>query len=148
MILYALELQQLGEISILPCFIMAGAGQIGASLAVSLKARASGNRKIPETVKKALPAALLGMGEPLIYGVTLPLKKPFVTAGLGAGIGGALCLGLKIRMGAWGTSGLAAIPLMKTPRMMLLFLGALAAAVFGGFLLTVLFLRKGAIKNA
>ena len=35
-------------------------------------------------IKGALPVGLLGIGEPLIFGVTLPLGKPFLAACLGA----------------------------------------------------------------
>ena len=146
-VLYALELQQLGDISLLPCFIMAGAGQVGACLALYLKARRAGNGRMENLIKKALPAALLGVGEPLIYGVTLPMKIPFLTAGLGAGFGGAMCLAMGVRMCAWGISGLAAIPLMKTPSMMLWFLGAILLSYVMGFAFTGLFIRKEAMDN-
>ena len=147
-VLYALELQQMEDISLLPCFIMAGAGQVGASLAVWLRAKQAGNRRMEELIRKAIPAAILGVGEPLIYGVTLPMKKPFLTAGLGAGFGGALCLGAGVRMCAWGISGLAAVPLMKTPAMMLWFLGALLLSYVMGFVITALLIRKDAMQNA
>ena len=41
-------------------------------------------------IKGALPVGILGIGEPLIYGVTLPLGRPFITACIGGGIGGAV----------------------------------------------------------
>ena len=49
------------------------------------KAKRVGNKDLCSAIAGALPAGLLGVGEPLIYGVTLPLGKPFLTAGLGAG---------------------------------------------------------------
>lgn len=146
-VLYALELQLLGDISLLPCLIMGGAGQIGASLAIGLKAGKLGNSRMEKLVKKAIPGAILGVGEPLIYGVTLPLKKPFLTAGLGAGFGGALCLALRVRMCAWGISGLAALPLMKNGQMMLYFLGALLLSYMMGFLITLVMVPGEVIKN-
>ena len=146
-ILYALELQLMGDISLLPCLIMAGAGQIGASLAICNKADKVGNQRMGTIIRKALPAALFGIGEPLIYGVTLPMKKPFLTAGIGAGFGGALCLAAGVRMCAWGISGMAAIPLMKTPSMMLWFSVALLMSYSMGFVITSLFISKGAVRN-
>ena len=53
-------------------------------------------------IKGALPVGILGIGEPLIYGVTLPLGRPFITACIGGGIGGAV-------IGAFGNVGAIAI---------------------------------------
>lgn len=146
-VLYALELQLLGDISLLPCLIMAGAGQVGASLAIGLKAGKRGNTRMEKLIEKAIPGAVLGVGEPLIYGVTLPMKKPFLTAGLGAGFGGALCLAMKVRMCAWGISGIAAIPLMLDGAMMLYFLGALLLSYIMGFVITMVMVPGEGIQN-
>ena len=59
---------------LLPVLAMAGAGQVGAALALWVKCRK--NKKIIRLLKGALPAGILGIGEPLIYGVTLPLGRP------------------------------------------------------------------------
>ena len=146
-VLYALELQLLGDISLLPCLIMAGAGQVGASLAIGLKARKMGNTAMEKRIQKALPEAVLGVGEPLIYGVTLPMKKPFLTAGLGAGFGGAICLATGVRMCAWGVSGIAALPLMVNPLMMLCFLTALLCSYVMGFVITMVTVSGEVVKN-
>ena len=89
----------------------------------------------------ALPAGLLGVGEPLIYGVTLPMGKPFITAGLGAGFGGAFVMLMGVQAIAWGPSGLVAIPLMKTPMMMLWYFIGLVIAYIAGFIITGLFIK-------
>lgn len=52
------------------------------------------------------------MGEPLIYGVTLPMGKPFFTAGLGAGFGGAFVMLMQVASTTWGPSGLLGIFVM------------------------------------
>jgi hypothetical protein len=55
-----------------------------------------------------LPVGFLGIGEPLIYGVTLPLGRPFFTACIGGGIGGAVIGGIgHIGAKAVGPSGLS-----------------------------------------
>ncbi|KMQ92455.1 n-acetylmuramic acid 6-phosphate etherase [Lasius niger] len=41
-------------------------------------------------IEGAIIPAFFGIGEPMIYGVTLPRIKPFVTTAIGAGIGGFL----------------------------------------------------------
>ena len=51
---------------LLPVLAMAGAGQVGAALALWVKCRK--NQKIIRLLKGALPAGILGIGEPLIYG--------------------------------------------------------------------------------
>ncbi len=63
---------------LLPILAQAGAGQVGAALAIWLKCRK--NKPLVGIVKGGLPSGILGIGEPLIYGVTLPLGKPFLTA--------------------------------------------------------------------
>lgn len=57
---------------------MAGAGQVGAAIALLLRLRK--DKEFVELVKGALPVGILGIGEPLIYGITLPLGRPFITA--------------------------------------------------------------------
>ena len=52
---------------------MAGAGQVGAAIAVMVRARE--NKQLTNMIKGALPVGILGIGEPLIYAVTLPLGR-------------------------------------------------------------------------
>ena len=72
---------------LLPILMMAGGGQVGAGLALYFKTK---NAKLKKYVAESIPVGILGVGEPLMYAVTLPLVRPFVTACLGAGFGGAL----------------------------------------------------------
>jgi len=52
------------------------------------------------------------MGEPLIYGVTLPMGKPFMTAGIGAGFGGAFVMLMEVAATTWGPSGILGVFVM------------------------------------
>lgn len=62
--------------------------QAGAGLAVFLKTR---NKELKAVAGPATISGLLaGITEPLIYGVTLRLKKPFIYGVIGGGIGGAI----------------------------------------------------------
>ncbi|MFJ4073648.1 PTS transporter subunit EIIC [Curtobacterium sp. NPDC089991] len=63
-------IDQTGWTVLLPVLAMGGAGQIGAALALWMRFRR--NEALSRTIRGALPAGLLGVGEPLIYGVTLP----------------------------------------------------------------------------
>ena len=121
---------------------------MGAAIAIYLKAKKVKNLRMKKVITGALPAGLLGVGEPLIYGVTLPMFKPFITAGLGAGFGGAFCMLMGVQSVAWGPSGLVAIPLMKTPAMMVYFLLGLVIAYIAGFLITWFFIKDKDVANA
>lgn len=108
-------IEQQGYTALLPILAMAGAGQVGAAMAVYLKLPRNGS--IRRTIKSALPAGFLGVGEPLIYGVSLPLGRPFVTACVGGAFGGGFVglfsmLGDKVGSTAIGPSGWALFPLL------------------------------------
>lgn len=81
MALYTVQLANIGYVTLYPALAMAGAGQVGAAVAIYLKCKKLGNERMQRVIKGALPAGVLGVGEPLIYGVTLPLGRPFLTAG-------------------------------------------------------------------
>jgi len=114
---------------------MAGAGQVGAAIAIYFIAKRVKNKRMMKVITGALPAGFLGVGEPLIYGVTLPMFKPFITAGLGAGFGGAYVMLTKVLANAWGPSGLVAIPIMKPESMVNFFIGLVISYV-AGFIIT------------
>lgn len=126
-----------GSTQLLPILAMAGAGQVGAAIAIWIKAR--NNRQLTEVIKGSLPVGILGIGEPLIYAVTLPLGRPFITACIGGGIGGAV-IGFIGNIGATaiGPSGVALIPLIADGMWWGYVLGLLAAYA-GGFLATYFF---------
>ena len=128
---------QTGSTQLLPILAMAGAGQVGAAIALWVRARK--NKRLVELIKGALPVGILGIGEPLIYAVTLPLGKTFITACLGGGVGGAV-IGLIGGVGASaiGPSGLALIPLIVDGLWWAYILGLLAAYA-GGFIITYFF---------
>ena len=81
-------IDEAGRTLLLPILAMAGAGQVGAALALWIRCKK--DKELTEMIKGALPVGILGIGEPLIYGVTLPLGRPFITACIGGGIGGAV----------------------------------------------------------
>ncbi|UNU78781.1 PTS transporter subunit EIIC [Staphylococcus aureus] len=130
-------INQSGATYLLPIAAMAGAGQVGAALA--LWVRCKRNTTLRNTLKGALPVGFLGIGEPLIYGVTLPLGRPFLTACIGGGIGGAVIGGIgHIGAKAIGPSGVSLLPLISD-NMYLGYIAGLLAAYAGGFVCTYLF---------
>lgn len=125
-------LKTTGENLLLPILAMAGAGQVGASIAVLVKTK---NRRLKKTVASALPVGIMGVGEPLIYGVTLPLGKPFLGACIGGAFGGAVQAGLKVAVLSMGISGLPLAAVATSPLRYLL--GILVSYV-AGFIATYL----------
>ncbi|WP_156293644.1 PTS N-acetylmuramic acid transporter subunit IIBC [Serratia oryzae] len=104
--------------SLFPILAMAGGGQVGAALALYFRAKKNSSTR--NQVKGAIIPGLLGVGEPLIYAVTLPRVKPFITACIGGACGGFFIglvawLGLPIGLNTvFGPSGLVSLPLMTS----------------------------------
>lgn len=121
--------------ALLPILAMAGAGQVGAAIAIYVKTK---NEKLRKNIKGGLPVGFLGIGEPLLYGVTLPLGRPFITACLGAAVGGAFQAVAKTAASGLGVSGISLIPLIVDNKYLLYFIGLLISYGFG-FLFTFMF---------
>ncbi|MET8172340.1 PTS transporter subunit EIIC [Streptomyces clavifer] len=139
-------IEQQGFTVLLPILAMAGAGQVGAAAAVYL--RLPRNESIRRTIKSALPAGLLGVGEPLIYGVSLPLGRPFITACVGGAFGGGFVglfnqLGDSVGSTAIGPSGWALFPLLDGNHglgsTIAIYAGGLAVGYVAGFVATYFF---------
>ncbi|EAF2271689.1 permease [Listeria monocytogenes] len=137
---------QNGYTILLPILAMAGGGQVGAAIALWIRCRK--NKPLVNMIKGGLPVGILGIGEPLIYGVTIPLGKPFLTACLGGGIGGAV-IGYFGNVGAIaiGPSGVALIPLIANNEWLSYVIG-LIAAYLGGFILTYFFGTPKDVMNS
>lgn len=120
-----------GSTVLLPILAMAGAGQVGAALAVWMKTK---NEKLKHIIKSGIVVGFLGVGEPLIYGVTLPLFRPFIAACVGGGLGGAFVATFKLGATGLGISGLPLTLLIHNG--MLMYLAAILIAYVGGFIAT------------
>ncbi|MEH7643925.1 glucose PTS transporter subunit IIA, partial [Bacillus toyonensis] len=115
--------------------------QIGAVLGVWMKTK---DRKLKTLSIPAFISGIFGVTEPAIYGVTLPLKKPFIMSCIAGGIGGGI-------LGVFGTQaymtgglGIFALPTFISPKEGITagFWGAIIAMVVSlivGFVLTYLF---------
>ncbi|WP_226678894.1 PTS transporter subunit EIIC [Mesobacillus jeotgali] len=121
-------INSIGDDPLLPILAMGGAGQVGAAFAIYFKTK---NERLKKVIKGGLPVGMLGIGEPLIFGVTLPLGRPFITACLGAAVGGAFQAFFKIATIAIGVSGIPLAFLVHTNQILLYLLGLLIAYVFG-----------------
>lgn len=119
-----------GSTVLLPILATAGMAQVGATIAVFRKTK---NKRLKETAKNGLVPGFLGIGEPLIYGVTLPLGKPFLAACLGAGVGGAVMAFFKVGAVAMGVSGLPLALLIADGKMFMFLIGVLTSYAAGYF---------------
>ena len=121
---------QFGVTILLPILAMAGAGQVGASIAVYFKTK---NKFLKKTIASALPVGMMGVGEPLIYGVTFPLFKPFIGACIGGAFGGAFVATFTVGAATLGISGL---PLAATTNNSPVYLVGLVISYVVGFIAT------------
>lgn len=128
-------INKLGNDPLLPILAMGGAGQVGAAFAIYFKTKKQGLKR---AIGGGLPAGILGIGEPLIFGVTLPLGRPFLTACLGAGVGAAFQAVFHTATVAVGVSGLPLAFLVVSGKVLPYLLGVIIAYA-AGFLFTYLF---------
>ncbi len=150
---YAALLAETGVNGLFPVLAMAGAGQVGMALALYLRAEKNG--VLRAQIKGAIIPGILGIGEPLIYGVSLPRVKPFITACIGGAVGGFFIGAINLWGGdpvglntMFGPSGIIAIPLMTTAhgviwKAILVYMGGLAISYAAGFVATYYFGHKG-----
>ena len=140
-------INQTGMTTLLPILAQAGAGQVGAAFAIWLKCRK--NKPLTAIVKGGLPSGILGIGEPLIYGVTLPLGKPFITACLGAGVGGAFVAAFNgVGATSQALSGVLMLTVIADQKWYIYGAGLLVSYLFG-FIFTYLFgVPKSAEREA
>ncbi|WP_338539924.1 beta-glucoside-specific PTS transporter subunit IIABC [Paenibacillus tundrae] len=82
-----LNLSTAGADPIVAMSFAASFAQTGAVLAVLLKTK---NTKLKTLSIPAFISGIFGVTEPAIYGVTLPLKKPFIMSCIAGGIGGGI----------------------------------------------------------
>ncbi|MDU5109549.1 MAG: PTS transporter subunit EIIC [Clostridium sp.] len=141
---HATLIQEVGYTSLYGYQSFAGAGQVGAAIALYFKYRQQ--KKLREAINGGLPAGILGIGEPLIFGVTLPLGRAFATACLGAAFGG-LVAGFFPGFGAETISVSGLLGTLVNTRPIVYLLGYLVA-IAGGFILTwAIGVKKGNLES-
>lgn len=130
-----------GADPVLALVFAASFAQIGAVLAIMLRTK---QQKLKSLSIPAFISGIFGVTEPAIYGITLPLKKPFIISCIGGAVGGAI-------IGLFGTKGfiigglgIFGIPsyIHPTEGLNLAFWGSVIAIIAGfavAFILTLLF---------
>lgn len=89
--------------------IMSNSGLVGAGVGLYLLTK---REEIKEAARGVLPTTFLAVGEPTMFGLVIPSGFGFITASLGAGVGGALIQLFNVRVAALGAAGMSAIPLI------------------------------------
>lgn len=102
-----LNIEQYGFDVMVPMLLPAVLAQGGAALAVAIRTK---DTKLRSLGISSTITSLFGITEPTVYGVTLPLKKPFVVACLSAGIGDAMIGFAGVKAFSSGLVSLLTIP--------------------------------------
>ena len=102
-----LNMQQYGFDVLAPMLLAAVLAQGGAALAVAFRTK---DAKLRSLGISSMITSLFGITEPTVYGVTLPLKKPFIVACLSAGVGGAMIGFAGVKAFSGGLISLLSIP--------------------------------------
>ena len=150
--IYFALLQYTGINGLFPILAMAGASQIGAALALYMRAEKGGILK--DKIRSNIIPSFLGIGEPLLYSAIVPRTKVLIATCIGASIGGFVIGSINtwggIDMGlntAFGPSGVLSILLMTTKEgnigiSMGIYLASFLSASVAGFLATATFGTK------
>ncbi|PSL44530.1 PTS system sucrose-specific IIB component (Glc family) /PTS system sucrose-specific IIC component (Glc family) [Salsuginibacillus halophilus] len=88
---------------LLPIWSMANVAQGGAGLAVLFLTR---SKKTKEVAVPASISSFLGITEPVIFGVNLKYRRPFIAAAIGGAVGGAYVVFMNVTTVGIGITGL------------------------------------------
>lgn len=137
------NLSVVGMDTIVVGVLMATFGQVGAVLAITLKAK---NPKVKGLGTSSTIAGVFGITEPAMYGLTLPRKKPFVFGMIGGAAGGVIGGLFGTAAYAMGGLGIFSIPVMiPATGVDLAFYGAfigMAVATVVALVLTMVFHKE------
>lgn len=109
------------------------------------------DKKLKQMAIPNFISCIFGVTEPAIYGMLLPLKKPFIISCIAGGIGGAFYGHFNFRKFIMGGMGIFELPNMMNPDGSM---GNIIVALVGivismtvGFLLTVIFYKEPATQS-
>ena len=104
------------------------------------------DKKLKEMAIPNFISGIFGVTEPAIYGILLPLKKPFIISCIAGGIGGAFYGHFNFRKFILGGMGIFELPNMMNPdgtmgNILVAFAG-IGISMIVGFLLTMIFYKE------
>lgn len=120
--------------------------QAAATLAVSIRTRSAARRQIAGPA--ALSGVLAGVTEPSIYGVNLPLKKPFYFGIVGGAIGGAIAAAGGSAATSFVFASALALPAFLEVGSFTLLLVGTGVSMLTAFTLTFIFMDREDSDNA
>ncbi|MRS90899.1 PTS beta-glucoside transporter subunit IIABC [Enterobacteriaceae bacterium RIT714] len=121
------NLAVLGHDSMLPMLLPAVMGQVGAALGVFLRTR---DTRLKMLAGSSVTAGIFGITEPAVYGVNLPLRRPFIFGCVAGAIGGAIVGLSQAYVYSFGFANIFTIAQMIPP-------GGIDASLWGGIIGTV-----------
>lgn len=135
------NLTTMGYDPVLATTVMVCFAQTGAVLAILLKTK---DKKLKSLSVPAFISGLFGVTEPAIYGITLPLKKPFIMSCIGGAVGGGIIGATAGKLWMFGGMGIFVFPAFIKPGsgLDMSFYGSIIALIAGfavAFVLTYLF---------
>ena len=121
------NLAVLGHDSMLPMLLPAVFGQVGAALGIFLRTRDARQKMLAGS---SVTAGIFGITEPAVYGVNLPLRRPFIFGCVAGAIGGAIVGFSDTHVYSFGFANIFTIAQMIPP-------GGVDATLWGGIIGTV-----------
>ncbi|WP_047985502.1 beta-glucoside-specific PTS transporter subunit IIABC [Ornithinibacillus californiensis] len=139
--IYYNNLAVMGYDTLIAMTFAASFAQSGAVLGVLLLTK---NKKLKSLSIPAFISGIFGVTEPAIYGVTLPLKKPFIMSCIASGVGGAIIAVTGAALYSAGPLGVFKIPTFIHPEEGITFgfwgmIISIVVAFILGFVLTLFF---------
>ncbi|BAL61760.1 beta-glucoside-specific PTS transporter subunit IIABC [Melissococcus plutonius] len=102
-----LNVSQFGQDTLMPILLPAVLSQGGAAFAVFFMSK---NLKLKELALSSSITSIFGITEPTVYGVTLPLKRPFIAACIGGAVGGGFIAFKHVQNFSFGLVSLLSLP--------------------------------------
>lgn len=133
----------MGKDYLLPITMPSNFAQTGAALGVAIRSK---DQKIKSIASSNILTGLLGITEPIMYGVTLPLKRPFYFSCLMAGVCGAIVASAGVYCVGLPAGGVLATPVFAEHALIWYIAGCLIAFI-GSFLLTITFGFFGKVET-
>ncbi len=109
------------------------------------------DKKIKEMAIPNFISGIFGVTEPAIYGILLPLKKPFIISCIAGGIGGAFYGFFNLRKFITGGMGIFELPAMIEPNgdmgNLIVAISGIAISMIVGFVLTMIFYKEENVEQ-
>jgi len=106
------NISKYGKDTMLPLIASSNFSQAGAAFGVFLKTK---NKKLKALAGSCVVTGVFGITEPTIYGIGLPLKKPFVCACISGAVGGGIAGAFHSEAYAMAIPSIASLPIFFGP---------------------------------